>query len=386
MDTDRGPHAEGSHPLFPKFFSRFDARLAQSETRYGIPRVAIAIGVVAQLASFVLYSYNFYLPPDKRWTDTVSILSANPFTTQPVGEPQVRHRILGPLLAYVLGLRDHAGYLVWFAATGLAVATIYALLRREGIAQSTSAVIAGVMATTSVVTISQTHIEFPDSLAFLFIALAMYVGRAGLVAPLLLLAALTDERALLAIPLLILWRCTRTFRPDTIWRSAAACAAASAAWLALYALMAHHFGFTPGKQLSVAGAGFSLKAVALYIPNGAYYAFRAAWLLPLVLCVRELRSSPLLTLALTVSIAIASASVLVVLDTSRATTFAFPALLYAATRLRQSNHRLLPLVAAMALLLNVGTPAYFVFGSEMVWLKPLPVSLIFAILGIRPIG
>lgn len=356
------------------FLERLDARL-------GPWGAAFALALAAQGISFFLYSHPFEFGPDHRWSWTFKYLSEDPFTSKEIGDPWLRHRLLGPALAYLLGLRHGAGFLVWIAANPVQLAIAYVIVRRR-LSPVPSALTVLLLATTLVVITSQTWIGFSDSLAYLGIMVCLVRGWPALLGAFMFLGMLADERIVAAIPLILLWHALED-RPEERFRKilfrGTAFAMAVGLWVLYFLWMRRFFPVPADAYVSMKSilTGEYILKHAHYIhafPGGIYFALRSAWLLPLMLMLRwaQERNSAGLVLLICILAVIGEAGLGE--DTSRIGAMAYPAVLLAVVRLGRRNEAQAVQLLTSALALNVFTPQYQVVGSfKMLW--PLPVSI-----------
>ena len=114
------------------------AGLERWEQRFGLWGTALFVGVLTQALSFLCYAH-FWNNLDasiSRLGQSYAPLCENPWRTELIAEPQIRHRMLAPVLAWLVGLRGMQGVAVpIFAITALGV-ILYRLLRDRGLRQS----------------------------------------------------------------------------------------------------------------------------------------------------------------------------------------------------------------------------------------------------------
>jgi hypothetical protein len=314
-------------------------------------------------------------------------LCADPFTHDPIGEPQVRHRILGPLIAHALGLRGISGLWVIPVSATVYLALLYLFARRW----QSPAVAAGIVlliSTTPVVYVAQTWLGYPDILGHLAILVCLMTRAIWPVAPVLFLGMLGDERCAAAYPLVVLWHFWNE-PPDVRWRRAAARVAASmvaaAAWYAVYRWIQVEFVIPTGwDQRSFSQevlSGKYLREGKLFIPLGVFYALRGAWLFPILLTgVWARRPDPIRSRVMSVAAYWAAAGTaigqgVVVMDVNRCVALCWPAVLIAIRYLSVDRPVAVRHWLTAALVLNLFTPAYNVYGTFIHPVMPLPVAL-----------
>src|SRR5882724_3677477 len=136
---------------------------------------AFTIAWLAQVVSFFFYPIDFWNPGD-RFTLQFEPLTHNPWSQEVTCSPQSRHRILGPLIGYVLGVHGLAAlFITVFGGTAMLTVT-YLVMKKETNAQwatwSTFLV-----ATAQTLISSQTWIGFQDALGGAAVALCLLVKR-----------------------------------------------------------------------------------------------------------------------------------------------------------------------------------------------------------------
>lgn len=354
---------------------------ARVERRLGLWGAAGSFALVAQALSFFLYSHPFWIPIDGRWRNTIAILVKDPWTHTLVEEPQVRHRVLGPLLANLAGLEDGGGFAVWILANTILLALIYLLLRRRDVVPAVAALSVFVIGTTLVVITSQTWFGYPDSLAFLGLALCLWTRSSWLMFVPAAAVLLVDERAAAAFPLVLIWHYMAD-RADLRMRlllvRGAGVVFATMAWFVYLSWFTDHFGVGSEVLRAAAGGDYLVENLP-WVPLGLFFGLRFAWGIaaigPSGVSLRPIGGRVTYSLALAVSVVPA----ILVADISRGAAFAFPAILIvAADRGARAPAATAGLLTAI-LALNVLTPQFQYVGVPALYL-PLPLSLFRALL------
>ena len=363
-------------PSSPRLLSASESRLARLEARSGVWAAAFVVGLVVQLASLVLY-FPRHIPD--RLAFTYAPLCAQPFTHEAVHEPGIRGRILGPLMAYAVGLRGPSGAAIPFAANLPMLACAYVLIRRRS-DPGTALLSTALLSTTLATITSQTWLGYSDSLANLALIACLLVRSPIALGGLLLTGMFADERIAAAVPLVLLWH---HIEDGGHWRAtitrAAALGVAVGLWWAGNAWLLATFAHDPQGFNQLAGQalrGDFLRHHLRNLPVGIFYAFRWAWLLPITLGWHWLGQRNFGRLAVLLGTMAACAGLAgLVLDMSRVMSVTFPALLLAVACFSASWPELNRLGLLVLLLANVATPAGQVIGTEIVTLTPLPLSL-----------
>lgn len=346
---------------------------------------ALLIALLVQTGSFLLYSPALWNPPSLRFTDQYAPLAENPWRSDLEFNPQGRHRILGPVIAHYLGLRGLWAEVPPIAANTFFLAVALLILQRLT-AWRTSVVLLALLATTQTVVSSQTWIGFQDSFGHLAIAICLLVGRPWLALPVIILGMLGDERCATALPFVILWHFVvaeeRPYLRASLWTIAGL--AAVAIWFGLFKWIQSTFVPETAKAALNWNEVVSFRYLAInlnYIPLGMYEAFRAAWILPIMmvpLLVRQRRWLVLAGFLLALAICVIQASL--VADISRCCAFGWPGLFIAIYFLSKYQPVVLDQVSKFALVLNVFTPSYQIIGGEplrspqLYW--PFPLALL----------
>ena len=271
-----------NEPIHPQLF-RFLERL---EMRRGVVWAALIVALSAELVSF-FFAATWY----DWWMRRFTYLSENPFAvgSQNIDFPEHRLRILGPVIAWALGLRGVIGTLVPVAANVPILMTVYVVVRRR-----TSLPVAVVstllLATTHVTMTSRTLLGYHDSLVFLCLLGAMLCQSWWASSSTFFLALFGDVRAVLVVPFLIAWRLVDQ-PPERPFRCFVSrllmYMLVFAVWTVLAILLAHQFqqvdicwsrimAHLEGEQLSL------LRTE--YVHLSASMTFKSAWVFPIILC------------------------------------------------------------------------------------------------------
>jgi hypothetical protein len=347
------------------------------ESRYGERGSSIVWALLVELGSLVLA---FPRGPSVRLVESYAPLCENPFTTHAIGEPALRLRLLGPLMAYAMGLRGMSGAAVPLIANVALLACAHSLLRTH-LPKPQAGLAVALLGTTLVTLTSQHWLGYQDSLASLGILLTIVVASPSASVPILALAMFADERAAAAVPLVLTWRVIimgESVLSKAFLKRCACLGLAILAWFLTTRALLRSLGNRGFDDLvSEVLGGKYLRVQYEYAPLGLYYAFRAAWLLPLLAIVRLLseRRTGWLLILLAGLAAVAIPAVLV-LDMSRVMSYSFPALLIAIVVLARFDSAALRTYLLCALLLNVAIlPIYQVVGTRFRPLSPMPLSL-----------
>jgi hypothetical protein len=357
--------------------STFAAAVNSLEQRWGILGVGLIIAIVAELTS-VFFAATCCTDFAERFTN----LCPNPFTSAPVVLPEHRLRILGPVIAYCLGLRGLPATMIPIVANIPLLVIVYWMLRRRGVAAATAALTLFTLSTTHVTMSSRVLLGYQDSLVFLFIVIAMAVDNPWFGGIALFLGMFGDQRAVLAVPLVLVWHAIDDERPDA-WKRfftrSFIYGIFVVVWIAASAAVLHYISQGQAVQSSIRGIllGNHLEKVKPgYLQLSYFMAFKAAWLFPVVICLIWLRRRPWLVLVMVGSLALILIGAILVDDLSRAASFAFPMILIAIVGIWRRDPILCTHLILACLIINLITPFYQGMNSGL-WLisYPLPVEL-----------
>lgn len=369
-------------PRWQRIDSRFLAAVRGVERRFGSVAVALLVALAANLVS-VFVAASLTSSFESRFT----LIAANPFARGDIGlETGLRMRILGPCIAWVLGLRGTPSTLIPALAAIPLLMLLYDVLARH--TSRRAAVLATLlMALTHLTIESRTILGYQDSLVFLFILLAMATRRVGLGASSLYLAAFGDQRALLAVPFLLVWHSLFDDGDQPLRRTATRAAAyglAIGAWFASTALLMSVVGQSRQAVDSMAmhlkgGTVDSIKPG--YLQLSYFMAFKAAWVFPVIAV--WLWLGPRFWRALVVAstiLAILLASLLVQ-DTARTAAFCFPAVILGILALWERDKRKCIDFLMCCVLINLLTPFYHGMSHGLGPIfYPLPIEIVLRVL------
>lgn len=365
-------------------------RADRLEARLGKLPFCLLVAFLVQIISFVFYPWSPYqdLPSGYRYQTLVQ-LSENPFTTQPLAEPTVRHRILVPVLAWALQLRGPFYIVLIFVGNYLLLA-LSALLLRQTLPPALTALTTMLLGTTLAVITSQNWLTVQDSLAYAaLVGCLLLRNRKWTIGPLLFLGMLADERCLAAVPLLLLW-CHAVDTPgdtpqDRSYRLLFGLLAA-VAFAAVYFLL-HHFATKPPPDYRFAGfdnqADFVTNTLhgnvfvkqLPYVPAGMWFSLRAAWLLPLVLAWR-FRKKIWFIAWLIAGIFATALPALLVNDISRVASLGFVSVLMAVILLYRERPILTYSLVKLALIINLMSPQLQIHTPNISLIVPFPFVLL----------
>ena len=379
-----GPHTSY---LWPTPIWRWACGLLNTIEKYrGVFIAGLLAGLIAESLSFLFgaswYSYDNYVA-------RLTGLSPNPFKVGAVSIPYPEHRLrlLGPVIAWAIGLRGTCGVLVPIMANIPLLALVYMFIRRKTSVQMGLAATL-LMATTHLTMSSRTLLGYHDSLVYLCCMGVLLARHPLLRGGLMFLAMYGDVRAVMICPFLLIW-------PDgaqpgipplgVMVKRTLTCALAIGVWLVSAKILLHLFQYdqlaTNRMQLYFAGKFFDvIKANRIHL--SAFVAFNSAWFFLLV-AVWEIGRRKWLWggYLLMVLIGIAGPSV-IVHDISRALVYCFPFILLGMVAIWRRSPQACTIATGMCLIFNLMMPTYhgFTFGLWEIS-YPLPLEIIRQALG-----
>jgi hypothetical protein len=281
-------------------------------------------------------------------------------------ESNVTFRVTVPAFAHVLHLR-RTGVLIFFAAMG--VLLLYVVLNTTYRLTASRKAALFVCLSTACVWAGEAGFHelrggYYDAVALCLLILALRVESPQLTAIFVFLAAWTDERALAASPFLLL---TGKARVTLI---------AAAGYLGTRLLLTMMHPYSAG----VSGLGLSVLArQAKMLPMAVWGGLAGGWIIVaaalLTLC-RQKRYA--MAAGFCAAFAAVMGSALLVVDVTRSMAYCLPAVLAGVTVLSRADSagkwRMEKLASAAALVSFV-SPAYYIEGTGLWWLYPLPVQI-----------
>jgi hypothetical protein len=352
--------------ILEKPLAAADDALHYLEKKYTLPGTSLLVAFLLMLAAmlyvrpalFPSYHGIFYAQ-----------LAEHPFqATNPNA-----HRLLTPLVAYLLGLRGERIIILNLLIALVLLAVVYHHTRRELYNPCLSFMVTAMLALTMPTLFTIYYGGYTDSTSYLLILLMLIcVGRPTLFWLLFLLGLLNRESAIFLLPFFALWHWRSLAAPKTFRRSILI---GPAATLALYVL----FRAVINSQAAVLHSGafyfqpllkdplYWLRQVAGAYPLGFYSAFKLFWVLPVAAFVLALRGRSYLMAALVVApVLLAAAQSFIAVDTSRMLAMAFPSLLMSVIVLRKkmSERRLATFMLLIALF-NFALPQVYVTSNDV---------------------
>lgn len=340
---------------------------------------AIVVALLAQVVSFFLFSHAFWMPVNPRFIYLYEPLSHNPWTNEIGMESQVRHRILGPVIAYYLGLRGNSSGIVPVLGGTLMLVFSFLVIRRVS-NDEWATWSSFLIATTQTVISSQTWFGYQDALGGAGVAACFLVRRSWLGAICLFLGMLAEERCAAAIPFIVIWHFDND-EPDRwkrgllwlIWLAAAA-----ALWVLFYFYARSHF--LPVEQMlkhDLGGTSYRLLINNFsFLPIGFFQSIRGGWIIiGYALYLMFGRKNYLVGLGCILGIAGCLLQAGLVGDISRSASVIWPMMLIAVREMTRQPLDNALTVMKVAVVLNLLSPCYQLIGQEVKYYYPLPISL-----------
>ena len=354
------------------------ALLERVETKHGALASAMAVAVISEGIS-VLFASTMVDDFRGRFTG----LSSNPFARGPVDIPFPEHRlrILGPVVAWALGLRGEAGAYLPIAFNVPLLALLYLVVKRRT-TPPLAVIFTLLMATTHLTMTTRTLIGYHDTMVFLCVAIAM-ISRSNLLSGVCFLFGLFgDPRIALMFPMILVWMLVwpELERPTaSALMRIATLGAVLVIFVGLSSVMLDLLDYRA--QSNQALSRYldleyfrEMKPSVLHLT--AFLTFKAGWLLAFAAVWFLLARRPMLALLLAANMVAIFGSGLVVYDFSRALTFCFPVLVLGVIELHRSAQSIALPVLGTCYLINLITPFYqgMTYG---LWIQsyPLPVEV-----------
>lgn len=163
---------------------------------------AWALAVIAAAPS--LFSFEHLQIINSRAGEFVQQCS-NPLTRAITGAPFLGYRVFVPTVAWLIGARLYVALALPYIAT-LAMLTVVCLVMSERHGRRMGAIATMLVATSYAVTWPDCMLGYPDSVAHLLAACLLVTRRPWLAGALVAAGMLTDERFIMELPFVFLWR------------------------------------------------------------------------------------------------------------------------------------------------------------------------------------
>lgn len=313
-------------------------------------------------------------------------LCHNPLTRD-LTEGMLAYRVATPALAWLLHLPPVLSLALPYLLSLCALVVIHRTVSLRGNGRLASLATIGV-ACSSTFLYTYGCLGYADALTHLCSAVAL-IGSAPLAALAVLIGCLNDERALLALPFIALWRCPADALPG--WKSPRA----RTAWLRASAPLIAGFGaaLVVRHALTAGWIGPGIPKPSLYreIANtvGELKPWLESWgvwfvnwlkgpgwlwllLLPPLVSSRW-RPAPLPAFLLGAAFVLVCLSTFIVADVARSIGFAFPAALLCCVWMHEREPATAEKLALLVACLQVATPAVWIY-QKWQWLqfRPFP--------------
>ena len=345
------------------------------------PRLfSLGIGVFAWLLSILLYfSWVMMIPEYRfRWNDFLK-LCANPFCRD-LYEPILTYRITVPVFAYLFHLPDWGALSLQYVATILALAVIFYFLAKNADTETGLLFTLGV----SLTALTQWVNWFPgipDSVTHLAAIICILPVPTYFLPPLIILGAFNDEKMMLALPFIFIWRifhpAENTETRSWCLKNIAGVAGGVALWIALRYLLAKGY-IGPGIRTPPLYSTF-IDTLANFTPFysnwphwfwNVFLSFRALWALPLLVLV----ACPLRMLerfAYFGSWILVVLSSILVVDVSRSIGFGYIGMILAVLYLKNRfSSQIIKYMLTGVLFIQIFTPSGFYQFDNFTWFSP----------------
>lgn len=377
------------HSKKQQFFFRLEKFTASSNWKIKITLLSVVLSLF-----FAFPSYQTYL--SGRFEDKWSAIDAQ------VKEPFVQHnyddfshfsklafRITVPLIAHALHLGRAGCFLIQYVCFLLLFYFLLSLAFASVQDKISAALISFAFAFMFVgnVLVSDLRALF-DVTAFCFIAAAMYFRNPLLVILFSLLAFFTDERALIASPLMLIWFLVRSsdknnFSFQDLFRFTSKVFTLLVSWL-LYGALRYFFATHFGLHSGTGGTNMFAKQVNNFL-FGAWTGLEGFWLIIflgfILLYVNRSWSLMFVTAAAMLLVMVIAFSVV---DITRSVAYLFPAVFIFLELLRKNESAEFVRKISLFTFLICLFPTYYTDGEGAIWFfYPLPVRVI-GLLGIFP--
>ncbi len=356
------PLGDHSAYLWPVPFWRWACGVLDTIEKYrGVLVAGLLAALIAESLSF-LFAASWY---DKElYVSRFTGLSQDPFKVGevPIPYPEHRLRLLGPVIAWALGLRGMSGVLVPILANIPLLALVYWFIRRRTSVQMGLA-FTMLMATTHLTMTSRTILGYQDSLVYLCCLGVLLARHPVLRGGLLFLALYGDIRAVMICPFLLIWPddASRGIPPLVVMaRRTLICILAIGAWIVSAKTLLHLFQYDQllMDRFLMTISGDLERINVSRINLSAFLAFKAAWFFLLV-AVWEIGRQKWFWggYLVIVLIGIAGPSLLVH-DISRALGYCFPLILLGIVAMWRRSPQACTIATGMCLIVNLIMPSY----------------------------
>jgi hypothetical protein len=313
-----------------------------------------------------------------RFVNSYLPISADPLNVR-ITDPDwqmTRQRVLGPLIAYALHMRGRSSVLISPLSNLFIYFFTYTWLRKRTQAATAFATALVLSLTLSCVS-SQELPAFQDSLANLFLLLALFLSSPPISAASIFVGMLADERIFAAAGLVLLWHWILNPQGGKrdFWIRCAWLAGAAMMYAVFFLILKHHVGIDVVAARKEAFADF--RTFRLNIWLGWYFGLRGAWILVVALGLFWLDTGrKILVIGLLAALMPVMGSSLTVQDISRVSSIAFVAFLVAVVGLFRQRPILANHLLIAAMIVQIFTPIWTVVALQHRTFQPLPLILL----------
>ncbi len=369
----------GADYLWPAAAWRRACRaLVVLEQHKGVFVAGLAVALFAESVSFIFAS-TWYT--DELYVSRFTGLSQAPFAIGDVPIPAAEHRLrlLGPVIAWALGLGGSVwGTVIPILASIPLLGLVYVFVRQRSSVQM-GLVSVMLLATTHLTMTSRTILGYQDSLIYLCCLGALMARRPLLRGGFLFLALYGDIRAAMICPFMLIW----PVNPDDaipplgeMARRAVVCVVSIAIWAVTARLLLQYFEYD---QITADRWDVLMNDEILRINPGilhlsAFMAFKAAWPFVLVPIWTLSRRHWFWGVYLAIALIGIGGPAILVHDVSRALGFSFPLILLGLVQLWRRVPQTAEVVAGTCLAVNLASPFYHGFTFSL-WESSYPLPL-----------
>ena len=290
-------------------------------------------------------------------------------------------RITVPLIAKLMGLDVFGAYIIQFVSGILIFALSALIVERETKNRTTAFLITLLIGFiyAGIAAFVETR-SYYDSVAFLFLLIAMWFRSPFIIGPSILLAAFTDERAVIAAGFVFIWWALHNpserkgIKPFINVRSLAVLIAIFLYFAARLILM-QTYGLI---SFNEARAEFQVFNQINNAPMGIWTGLEGGWIIILIALGTLLFKKRVLLLFLFLAVIFAQViGALAVVDITRSMAYLLPALFVAIAILQKETNDDFQTIYLVSAIISLSWLTYYAGGKSSIWLfYPLPIQII----------
>ena len=364
------------------FIKKSDLFFLSIEKRFGLLFASFLISVMLIAAAMLYVQPNFELVfHGKGFSD----LSSHPFDFHSGNELQFR--ILAPLLGYLLFLRGIFFFILPLLFLLFFISAVYFNYRRKNFSSTEAFAMASLMTFSTAVLIPLIAPGYTDTITFFFLFLSFFnIDRPYRSATFFSLALLNHESSLVLLPGLILYSIAVNKNSFAkILKSISAFVIACVPFLLYRWFVSLHTDvvYSTGFYFSKENISTNTKYLAHFLPAALFYAFKLFWFFPLYVILKMVKGRKFLfPFLICLIVSCATAQLIVAADYTRMVSFAFPAVLISAEKIREwwGTEKFVRFTF-MLILFNFFILQYFVINEGLTALFPWIYNVIAALCG-----